>query len=72
MNPLKLPLLLTPLTYIHVGNPSLLPRGEKGLWGVTIKIIYPDPANVVMDTGLRRHDAICLIRLNPLSPLGRG
>jgi len=36
MNPLKLPLLLTPLTgtpdrYIHVGNPSLLPRGEKEL-----------------------------------------
>jgi hypothetical protein len=35
-NPLKLPLLLTPLTgtpdrYIHVGNPNLLPRGEKGL-----------------------------------------
>jgi len=27
--PLKLPLLLTPLTYIHVGNPCLLPRGEK-------------------------------------------
>jgi len=27
--PLKLPLLLTPLTYIHVGNPCPLPEGER-------------------------------------------
>jgi hypothetical protein len=41
MHPLKLPLLLTPLTYIHVGNPGLLPNGEK-------EFNYPNPT--VADT----------------------
>jgi len=43
MNPLKLPLLLTPLTYIHVGNPNLLPPGEKELHSLTFAFPQLNP-----------------------------
>jgi len=59
MNPLIPAFIHMDVKYANnAGAFICLPRGEKELWGVTIEITNPDPANVVLDSGLRRNDAI--------------